>query len=76
MTISPSSFVSLVIAVFSVMLITALSAMGCRPKASWALHCNWMSPTASVMPSARTVFRTALEGETLLRLRHAAARHG
>ena len=67
---------TLVIWVFSVMLITALSPMGGRPKLVWALHCNWMPPTASVMPSARTVVGIAWEGETLLRLRHAAARHG
>ena len=36
-----------------------------------------MPPTSSVMPSARTVVGPACAGEeTLLRLRHAAARHG
>ena len=39
--------------------------------------CNSMPPNSSVMPSARTVLAPArAAGETFLRLRHAAARHG
>ena len=73
MTISPSSFVSLVIAVFSVMLITASSPMGGWPKPVLgpALQLDASHRLGHALGANRV--RTALEGETLLRLRHAAA---